>query len=104
MSTTWSTLLASAALFGSAFFSVVASTTSFVRKNLPQAEWGGAIAIMTIAFGCGQIAGPILSGYVTDLFGELSSGLLLSSALLILGAAIGLRQKSVRTACAVCPA
>lgn len=73
-----------------------------MRKNLPRSEWGGAIAIMTIAFGSGQIAGPILSGYVTDMIGDLSSGLLLSSALLIMGATIGLKQKPVRTACTAC--
>ncbi len=95
LSTSWPVLLASAALFGSAFFAVVASTTSFVRRNHPQEQWSGAIALMTVAFGLGQIVGPVLSGYVTDLHDSLASGLLLSSALLMAGALTGLKQRSL---------
>jgi predicted MFS family arabinose efflux permease len=79
-------LAISAAVFGVAFFAVVASTTSFVRFNYPPAEWPTGIAAMTIAFGIGQILGPIAVGAVTDAFGSLSYALNVSAAMLGLGA------------------
>ncbi|MEA2961541.1 MAG: hypothetical protein QOI46_1639, partial [Alphaproteobacteria bacterium] len=79
-------LAISAVVFGVAFFAVVASTTSFVRFNYPPAEWPTGIAAMTIAFGIGQILGPIAVGAVTDAFGSLSYALNVSAAMLGLGA------------------
>jgi len=86
----------SAILFGGSFFAVVASTTSFVRRNLPPEEWSSAIALMTVAFSVGQIFGPALSGYVTDLSGSLLGGLVLSAALLALGVLFGRAQPGLR--------
>ena len=89
-------LLTSALLFGGSFFAVVASTTSFVRQNLSPVHWTAAIATMTVAFGVGQILGPVLSGYATDLTGSLISGLALSAALLLSGVLFGLFQPDLR--------
>ncbi len=85
----------SAVLFGCSFFSVVASTTSYVRNNLDREDWSGAIASMTAAFGFGQIAGPVLSGYLSDAFGGLDTGLMFSVGLLLFGAVLGSRQPAL---------
>jgi MFS family permease len=65
---------------------VVASTTAFVRFNYPPSSWPMAIAAMTIAFGIGQIVGPIATGAITDAFGSLSYALNAGAAMLALGA------------------
>lgn len=86
-------LLASAALFGSAFLAVVASTTTFVRRNLPQAQWASGIGVLTVAFGVGQIMGPVAIGAVNDLLQNLSGGLWASVLLLTVGALLGAVQR-----------
>ena len=84
---------ASAVLFGGAFFAVVASTTAFVRRNFPRADWGRAIGALTAAFGLGQVLGPIATGAINDRTQGLSSGLTASVLLLLVGAAIGAFQR-----------
>src|ERR1700680_1074501 len=79
-------LAISALVFGVAFFAVVGSTTAFVRFNYPPAAWPKGIAAMTIAFGIGQILGPLAVGAVTDAFGSLSYALNVSAAMLAVGA------------------
>jgi predicted MFS family arabinose efflux permease len=79
-------LAISALVFGVAFFAVVGSTTAFVRFNYPPAQWPTAIAMLTIAFGIGQILGPIVTGAITDAFGSLSYALNASAAMLLIGA------------------
>jgi predicted MFS family arabinose efflux permease len=79
-------LAVSALVFGIAFFSVVGTTTAFVRFNYPPSAWPTGIAAMTIAFGIGQTLGPIAVGAVTDAFGSLSYALNVSAAMLALGA------------------
>lgn len=91
-------LLASAALFGSAFFAVVAATTAFVRRNLPQAQWASAIGTLTVAFGIGQMLGPVAIGLVNDVTGNLSGGLWASVALLFAAAMLGLFQRDLAEA------
>ena len=78
-------LAISAAVFGNAFFAVVSSTTAFARLNFPAAAWPKAIAMMSIAFGIGQICGPIATGAITDAMGSLSYGLNVSAAVLVAG-------------------
>ncbi|MGA2291714.1 YbfB/YjiJ family MFS transporter [Bradyrhizobium sp.] len=79
-------LASSAVVFGVAFFAVVGSTTAFVRYNYPPSAWPAGIAAMTIAFGIGQMLGPIAIGAITDAFGSLSYALNVSAAMLLLGA------------------
>ena len=86
-------LAISAALFGVAFFSVTSSTTAFVRANYPPQLWPKAIALMTIAFGIGQIAGPVVTGAITDALGSLRYALAISAIALAVGAAISALQK-----------
>jgi MFS family permease len=88
-------LLVSAAVFGSAFFAVVAATTAFVRQNLPRSTWASAIGALTVAFGVGQTLGPVAIGALTDLTGALSGGLWTSVVLLVLGAGIGAMQRDL---------
>lgn len=86
-------LLASAALFGSAFFAVVTATTAFVRRNLPQAQRASAIGMLTVVFGIGQILGPVAIGLVNDVMQNLSSGLWASVLLLFIAAMLGALQR-----------
>jgi predicted MFS family arabinose efflux permease len=86
-------LAASAAVFGVAFFAVVASTTAFVRFNYPPEAWPRAIAAVTIVFGVGQILGPIAVGAITDAMGSLTAALFVSAAALAIGAVAAAFQK-----------
>ena len=83
----------SCVLFGCTFLSVVASTTAFVRHNLPPPQWAAGIGAFTIVFALGQILGPSLSGHLADGPGGLGRGFVFSSIVLALGAVLGSRQR-----------
>ena len=83
----------SCALFGATFLSVVASTTAFVRHNLPPAGWARGIAAFTIVFAAGQIIGPSLTGLLADGAGGLARGFAWSAGTLAAGAWIASRQR-----------
>ncbi|MGM4991044.1 YbfB/YjiJ family MFS transporter [Tardiphaga sp. 841_E9_N1_2] len=85
----------SAAIFGVAFFAVVAATTAFVRFNYPRAAWSKAIAAVTIVFGIGQTLGPIAVGAISDATGSLTSALVVSAATLVFGAVLAMFQKPI---------
>ncbi|MFT3778790.1 MAG: YbfB/YjiJ family MFS transporter [Ottowia sp.] len=89
----WPVVLASGLLFGAVFLSVVASTTAFVRHNLPAHEWAAGISAFTIIFAAGQIVGPTVVGWIADGPGGLARGLVVSAAALWLGALLAWRQK-----------
>jgi MFS family permease len=91
----WWAVLASGLLFGAVFLSVVASTTAWVRHNLPPAQWAAGISAFTIAFAFGQIVGPTMVGWVADGPGGLVQGLGWSALALWLGALVALRQKAL---------
>lgn len=93
MSNTVPMLLASAALFGSAFFAVVAATTAFVRRNLPQVEWASCLGTLTVVFGIGQMLGPVAIGALNDAIQNLSAGLWASVLLLFMAAMLGAVQR-----------
>jgi predicted MFS family arabinose efflux permease len=82
----------SGALFGATFLSAVASTTAFVRHNLPAAQWTRGIGVFTIVFAFGQIVGPVVIGWISDGPG-LARGLMYSSAILAAGAVLAAMQK-----------
>ena len=86
----------SCALFGCTFLSVVASTTAFVRHNLPPAAWAAGIGAFTIMFALGQILGPSLSGRLADGPGGLARGFVCSAIVLALGAVSGSRQRPLK--------
>jgi len=83
----------SGALFGAVFLSVVASTTAFVRHNLPPAAWASGIAAYTIVFAAGQIVGPVFTGWIADGAGGLVRGLAVSALLLAVGALLAALQR-----------
>lgn len=83
----------SALIFGSAFFAVTTSATAFVRLNYPSHAWPKAIAILTVAFGLGQIIGPIVTGAITDAIGGLGYLLAISAGMLALGAVVTACQR-----------
>ncbi|MDV3223428.1 YbfB/YjiJ family MFS transporter, partial [Intrasporangium sp.] len=60
---------------------------------LPQPLWTAGLAFATIAFGLGQTVGPSLTGWVSDRTADLGTGLLLSAALLVVGAGLALVQR-----------
>jgi predicted MFS family arabinose efflux permease len=84
---------ASGLLFGATFLSAVASTTAFVRHNLPAAHWARGISAFTIVFAFGQIVGPTVIGWVSDGAG-LERGLIYSACLLAAGAALAACQRT----------
>lgn len=92
-------LLLSGLLFGGVFLSVVASTTAWVRHNLPAFQWTQGITLFTVVFAVGQVIGPAGAGWIADsLAGPggsagLSVGLMASAGVLWLGSALALMQK-----------
>ena len=90
-----SLLLLSGALFGAVFLSLVASTTTLVRHNLPQASWAAGISSFTAVFAAGQIVGPTVTGWISDGAGGLERGLIFSAAALWLGALLAWRQRAL---------
>ncbi|WP_354443710.1 YbfB/YjiJ family MFS transporter [Ottowia thiooxydans] len=92
LTSAWPVVLASGLLFGGVFLSVVASTTAFVRHNLPAPQWPAGISAFTILFAFGQIVGPTVVGWVSDGAGGLSRGLLYSALVLWVGALLAWRQ------------
>jgi MFS family permease len=88
-------VFASAVFAGCAMLSVVAATTSLVRRGMEPAAWTAGIAVFTVVFGIGQTIGPWLAGFVSDHFGGLDAGLLVSGALMALAALVALLQKPV---------
>ena len=82
-------------VFGAVFLSVVASTTALVRHNLPPASWSAGISAFTAVFAFGQIAGPVMVGWIADGPAGLERGLIASSVTLLAGAAVASRQKAL---------
>lgn len=82
-------------VFGAVFLSVVASTTALVRHNLPPASWSTGISAFTAVFALGQVAGPVLVGWIADGPAGLEHGLLASSMVLFVGAVLASRQKAI---------
>jgi MFS family permease len=98
VATAWWALLLSGMLFGAVFLSVVASTTAFVRHNLPASQWAAGISAFTIVFAVGQIVGPAVVGWIGDGPGGLERGLLFSAVALWLGSAVAWLQKPISSA------
>lgn len=93
LATAWWALLLSGMLFGAVFLSVVASTTAFVRHNLPADQWAAGISAFTIVFAVGQIVGPTVVGWIGDGPGGLERGLLFSALALWMGSAVAWMQR-----------
>lgn len=86
-------VFASGIVFGGCFLSAVASTTVFIKHNLPSNQWIAGITVFTSIFGAGQVFGPVMVGWIADQSNGLAWGLVLSSAVLLLGSLFAYRQK-----------
>jgi MFS family permease len=65
------------------------SSLGFARARTMQGGTGPrALALMTAAFGVGQMAGPVLAGFLFDLTGSLSLPTLLAGTALVVAAAL----------------
>lgn len=91
----WAMALVSAFVFGSAVLTVPASTTAFVRRNFSGGDWARAMGTLTVAFSLGQIAGPVLTGYISDLSGRLNDGLWWGWGFLLVGSLLALAQRDM---------
>ena len=101
----WPVVLLSGVVFGGVFLSVVASTTAFVRHNLPVHDWPAGISAFTTVFAAGQIIGPVIVGWIADRASlaangagasnanGLAGGLIFSALALWLGALLASRQR-----------
>ena len=98
LSSAWPLVFLSGLVFGGVFLSVVASTTAWVRHNLPPAQWASGIGAFTIVFAAGQIIGPTVVGWVADGAGGLARGFVVSALALWLGAGLALRQRALGAA------
>lgn len=87
-------IMASALLVGASVVLVPSSVTHFVKANLPQPAWGGAMAIATSLFAAGQVVGPVACGWLSDRYGSLSAGLAASAAALMLAAVLAAWQRA----------
>lgn len=88
--------LLSASLFGGSSMTVASSVTATARRVLPPHAWTVAIGVLTVVFSAGQCIGPVASGWLSDL-GGVRLGLGASAAVLVLGAAVVLAQRSPAT-------
>lgn len=82
-------------VFGGCFATAVASTTAFIKHNLPPTQWVAVITVFTSVFAVGQVFGPSLTGWVSDHAGGLPGGLLFSATVLLAGAMLAWRQRSL---------
>jgi predicted MFS family arabinose efflux permease len=83
----------SAVVFGGSFMAGPAAITILAQRQLPASALTAAVGLLTVAFALGQSIGPILSGMVTDLTGQVAAGLWASPALLGLAAVVSLLQR-----------
>lgn len=93
LSTSLPAMIASAALFGGAFFIPPSAVTALSRARLPRAAWGAGLATYTVVFGAGQPIGPLLAGAVADASGTLFAGLATSVVVLLIGAVAAALQR-----------
>ncbi len=93
----WLGVILSALIFGVSFFIAPTAVTAFSKKNLPQNQWGTAIALYTSIFAIGQTLGPIGAGWLSDVTGDLTYGLIAGASILVCGCFFALFQKSIKS-------
>jgi MFS family permease len=91
--TTLGAMIASAVLFGGAFFIPPAAVTEIARRSVPREALGSALATYTVAFAAGQPLGPLVAGAIADATGTLFAGLLAAVVLMLVAAALAALQK-----------
>jgi len=86
-------LLASSVLFGLSVFMPPTSVASLIRQNNPPDTWGRLMGIYTVIFAVGQCIGPIATGIIGDIFGNIGYGLLAAGGILLFGSLAAFLQK-----------
>lgn len=92
-STALPAMIASAILFGGAFFIPPAAVTEIARRSVSREALGSALATYTVAFGAGQPLGPLVAGAIADATGTLFSGLFAAVLMMILAATLATLQR-----------
>jgi predicted MFS family arabinose efflux permease len=82
-------LIASAIMLGGTFMAISALGFGLAR-TLKGGSNARAIALMTAAFGCGQMAGPVVAGFLFDKSGDLYAASLLAGAAMVIASALTL--------------
>ncbi|MCP4597629.1 MAG: YbfB/YjiJ family MFS transporter [Neptuniibacter sp.] len=90
-------LFLSMILFGLTAFSIPAIIAATISDMLPPMVAGKVFGYVTLFFGTGQIAGPVLAGYLAELSGGFTSSYLLASCITILGIVITALLKYEKT-------
>ncbi|MEX3007882.1 YbfB/YjiJ family MFS transporter [Hoeflea sp. TYP-13] len=80
-------------LLGGTFVAVTAYGLNVGRMLAPQSQ-RRAIAIMTAAFGTGQIIGPLVAGYLADLSGNYTSGSMVAALALVVAALLAIMART----------
>ena len=92
-----SSFIFSAIIFGLSVFMAPGAITSFTRQNLSPKRWGGTISLFTVIFAISQTLGPFAAGLIRDLTGNIGVSLVVPAGLLMLGALVASRQKSLHS-------
>jgi predicted MFS family arabinose efflux permease len=82
-----------ALLCGASFLAVASAVTVVAGRVLGAAAAAPAVASLTIVFAVGQCLGPTVTGFVADQFGDIRTGLALSTAVLAIGTVAALAQR-----------
>lgn len=86
-------IILSALCFGGSFFMSVSVTSLHIKRAYSSETGVAAVSAFTLAFGIGQLLGPPLNGTLADHGVSLAASLLVSTALIVLGALIGGAQR-----------
>ncbi|MDF2231972.1 YbfB/YjiJ family MFS transporter [Albimonas sp. CAU 1670] len=89
---------ASAAIYGGSVMAGPIAMSIVAQRHLAPESIAPAVASMTICFAVGQSAGPILSGWVSDVTGDVAMGLWIAPVLLAGAAVASLFQSPPRPA------
>ncbi|KZE75656.1 hypothetical protein AV654_26335 [Paenibacillus elgii] len=81
----WPGVLTGAVLFGFTFMGVTTLTISWTRQRMP-ADSGVFIGVLTAVYGTGQVAGPIVAGWMASGSGHYQGALIGAASIVCAGA------------------